>query len=182
MYELLTGTAAFAPLAEESLAAILVQGPTAPVPELGPQGVPDPLAMIVHAAMDKDPSNRPSASRLARALELCDARSVPSVGVVQQTLGIVLGPGPEPQQQDSLNIVLRSPSPPAPSARDTIVSGRPSAPPPGAYPSGAGPATPTPAPGLPFVPTMPPKRRRASIVLVIAVVISVLVAVFLVLG
>lgn len=200
MYELLTGTAAFASLAEESLAAIIVQGPTADVPDLAAQGVPDTLAMIVHAAMDKDPARRPTAARLGRALELCDPRNVPATGDVQQTIGIVLGGTPPAARQDSLNIVLRSsstppppasglappparpasglappPAAPADPARATIAYQRPAAPPaPG--------ASATPDPGLPFVPTASPKRRLGPILLLAAVVIAVLVLVVLALG
>jgi len=78
LYHLLAGRAPYVRSTDENLLAAVQRVINDPVPDLRPLGVPDSVAVVIEAAMAKDPAARPQApAELGRALQR-----------VQQTLGL----------------------------------------------------------------------------------------------
>jgi serine/threonine protein kinase len=62
LYAALAGSAAFAADTDETLVPMLARIATAPVPDLRPRGVPDPVCTALERGMAKDPVDRPSSA------------------------------------------------------------------------------------------------------------------------
>jgi hypothetical protein len=62
IYAAIAGGAAFASDADETLVPMLARIATAPVPDLRPRGVPDPVCRALERAMAKDPAERPTSA------------------------------------------------------------------------------------------------------------------------
>lgn len=65
----LTGHAAFERRVGEQVVAQFLRIAADPVPDLRGQDIPDDVAAVVHAAMARDPSDRPTAAQLGRQLQ-----------------------------------------------------------------------------------------------------------------
>jgi len=79
LFNLIAGHAAFVEDPDDSLFVVLARVGTAPVPDLRPRGVPDPLCRVIENGMAKDPGERPpSAAAFTAALEA--ARQPAGVG------------------------------------------------------------------------------------------------------
>lgn len=63
LYTLLAGLPPFARPGESSVLPLVHRISTAPVPDLRPQGVPDPFCGLIEAALAKDPAARPSSAQ-----------------------------------------------------------------------------------------------------------------------
>ena len=124
LFELLTGAPAFVRETDESIVPLVLRVTGDPVPDLRAQGVPDPIAAAVEAAMAKDPADRPqTALEFGRLLQ-----------AAQQTLGLKV-----------TDLPVRADPTPAPRHADTVIGGVAAVPPAPAAGSGP-PAAPTPPP------------------------------------
>ena len=124
LFELLTGAPAFVRETDESIVPLVLRVTGDPVPDLRAQGVPDPIAAAVEAAMAKDPADRPqTALEFGRLLQ-----------AAQQALGLKV-----------TDLPVRADPTPAPRHADTVIGGVAAVPPAPAAGSGP-PAASTPPP------------------------------------
>lgn len=126
LYELLTGAPAFVRDTDESIVPLVLRVTGDPIPDLRAQGIPEPVAQAVEAAMAKDPAERPqTALEYGRLLQ-----------AAQQTLGLKV-----------TDLPVRADPTPAPRHDDTVIGGVPAVPAAPAAGAGQPPAT-TPPPAV----------------------------------
>ncbi len=138
LYELLTGAPAFVRHTDESIVPLVLRVTGDPIPDLRAQGIPDPVAAAVEAAMTKDPAARPqSALDLGRMLQ-----------AAEQSLGYKV-----------TDLPVRSGTTPPPRPGDTVVGAAAVVPPAPAAPREPG--GPPPQPVTPAPPSPPPEASTA---------------------